>query len=104
MGLARVGLLVHTPSMGAFCVNLAYVSLLLCFFNMIPIPPLDGSQIVRSLIGMSYEVYYQFARYGMIILILVLNFVPYVREKLDFVTLKSWLVIGHWFGVPMPVF
>jgi Zn-dependent protease len=104
MGLARVGLLVQTPSMATFCVNLAYVSLLLCFFNMIPIPPLDGSQIVRSLIGMSYEVYYQFARYGMIILILVLNFVPYVRETLGMVTLKSWLVIGNWFGVPMPVF
>jgi Zn-dependent protease len=104
MGLARAGLLVHAPSMAGFCSNLAFVSLLLCFFNLIPIPPLDGSQIVRSLIGMSYEVYHQFARYGILILILVLNVVPWVRETLYAVTLKSWVAIGQWFGVSMPVF
>src|SRR5215471_13647958 len=104
MGLARVGLLMHSESATLFCSNLARLSLLLCFFNLIPIPPLDGSHIVRSLIGMSYEMYYHFASYGMIILIVVLNFVPWVRETLYLVTRKSWIIIGHWFGVPMPVF
>jgi Zn-dependent protease len=104
MGLARVGLLVHAEPMAVLCSNLARLSLLLCFFNLIPIPPLDGSHVVRSLIGMSYEVYYQFARYGMIVLIMVLNFFPWVRETLYLVTTKSWIMIGHWFGVPMPVF
>jgi hypothetical protein len=54
---------------------------------------------VRILIGMSYEAYYQFARFGMIILIVVLNFVPYVPAALKAVTDKSWRVIASWFGI-----
>jgi Zn-dependent protease len=101
MGLARVGLLFHSEAAAMVCLNLAHLSLLLCFFNLIPIPPLDGSHIVRSLIGMSYETYYHFARYGILILIAVLNFVPWVRDALYLVTQKSWILIGHWFGVPL---
>src|SRR5437879_3180293 len=67
MALARAGLLIHSTSMIRVCVDMAQLSLLLCFFNLIPIPPLDGSHVVRSLIGMSYETYYQIARYGFIL-------------------------------------
>src|SRR4249919_2110180 len=63
MGLARLGLLAGSDSIAVFLAQTARLSLLLCFFNLIPIPPLDGSRVVRSLIGMSYETYYQFARY-----------------------------------------
>jgi Zn-dependent protease len=99
MGLARVGVTVNSASMATVCVDMAQLSLLLCFFNLIPIPPLDGSQVVRSLIGMSYEAYYQIARYGFIMVILVLQ-VPQVRHTLNLVTLKSQLIIGGWFGMP----
>jgi len=73
---------------------------LLCFFNLLPIPPLDGSQVVRSLIGMSYEAYYRVARYGFIILILVLQ-IPMVQDTLGVVTYKSQFIIAGWFGLPM---
>jgi Zn-dependent protease len=73
----------------------------LCFFNLIPIPPLDGSHVVRSLIGMSYETYWQFARYSFIAIILVLQFPP-VRDGLGAVTHSSWTVIGSWFGMQLP--
>ena len=101
MGLARVGIAINSLAISDLCMSMAFISLLLCFFNMIPIPPLDGSQVVRSLLGMSYELYYQFARYGIIILILVLNFVPWVSAALNAVTVKSWMIIGSWFGIPL---
>ena len=52
---------------------------------------------------MSYEAYHQFARFGILILIVVLNTVPYVRETLQAVTDKTGHFIGSWFGIP-PVF
>jgi len=100
MGMARIGLIADLPALTNFCVMTAYISLILCFFNMIPIPPLDGSHVARSLIGMSYETYYQFARYGFIAVILVLQ-IPFVRTGLSLVTLNSLRIIGTWFGIPI---
>src|SRR5437879_2199956 len=81
MGLARVGLIANYEGMVQVCLQMAHLSLLLCFFNLLPIPPLDGAQVVRSLIGMTYEAYYQFARYGFIILIIVIQ-IPIVQHTL----------------------
>jgi Zn-dependent protease len=100
MGLARLGYMVHSSSMAEVCLNTARLSLLLCFFNLLPIPPLDGSQVARCLIGMSYETYHQIARYGLFILILVLQ-IRAVQQTLDAVTTKSWLAIAGWFGMPL---
>jgi Zn-dependent protease len=98
MGLMRVGTLVHSASMEDVCFKMAHLSLLLCFFNLLPIPPLDGSQIVRTLAGISLQTYYQMARYGFFVLILVLQ-VPAIRSTLLLVTVKSQLIIGGWFGM-----
>ena len=100
MGLARVGYMVHSSGMMEVCLNTSRLSLLLCFFNLLPIPPLDGSHVARALIGMSQEAYQQIARYGMFILILVLQ-VPLVQQLLDTWTMTSWLAIAGWFGMPL---
>ena len=50
--------------------QIAKISLFLCFFNLIPIPPLDGSHVMRHLVGMSEETYYSIAKWGFLILIL----------------------------------
>ena len=97
MGLARVGLLVGLPGMGDLCVDFAYLSLLLCFFNLIPIPPLDGSRVLRVLTGMSYEMYYQISRFGILLLILVLQ-IPQVRQGLGYLTIHTLQLIGRLFG------
>ena len=97
IGLARLGFIVHSASMVEVCLSTAYLSLMLCFFNLLPIPPLDGSQVVRSLIGMSFETYHQIARYGFLILILAIN-MPFVRDTLGAVTQKSFNIIAGWFG------
>ena len=58
--------------------QIALISLFLCFFNLIPIPPLDGSHVMRHVVGMSEEMYYSIAKWGFLILIVVLNFFPFV--------------------------
>ena len=58
--------------------QIALISLFLCFFNLIPIPPLDGSHVMRHVVGMSEEMYYSIAQWGFLILILILNFFPIV--------------------------
>jgi Zn-dependent protease len=98
VGLARVGAMAGSASMMELCVQMANLSLLLCFFNLIPIPPLDGSHVVRSLIGMSYETYWQFARFGFIAVILVIQ-IPFVRDTLGYVTKTSLQIIAGWFGI-----
>ncbi len=98
IGLGRLGLFANSSSLVDICVQMARLSLLLCFFNLLPIPPLDGSQVVRSLIGMTYEAYYQFARFGFIILIIVWQYPP-VRNTINFATEQTLLTIANLFGM-----
>jgi Zn-dependent protease len=104
MALAGLGYALHPGSLVQGCLevcrDLARLSLLLCFFNLLPIPPLDGSQVVRSLVGMGYETYQRIARYGIFILILALQ-IPLVQLALDTATRNSYLAIAGWFGVPV---
>ena len=53
------------------------VNLSLAFFNLIPLPPLDGSSIlVPFLKGEALQTYYRVQRYAMPILIIVLYLLP----------------------------
>jgi len=52
----------------------AYLSVALAIFNLIPIPPLDGSKVLFSFL--SDKMYYQLMRYerfGFIVLLIILN-------------------------------
>jgi Zn-dependent protease len=56
-----------------------YVNLVLCFFNLIPLPPLDGSHVVGCFLrGEALEKYYQIQRYAMPVLLILLYIVPTV--------------------------
>ena len=100
VGLARFGLMLHSEAVVTLCVQSAALSLILCFFNLIPVPPLDGSQILRVLTGMSYEAYANFARFGFIIIIVLLN-IPQVRQTLGTVTYGTLAILLNLFGVPI---
>jgi Zn-dependent protease len=99
VAFARIGLGVQSEAVVTLCVQAAQLSLVLCFFNLLPVPPLDGSQILRVLTGMSYEAYANFARYGFIIIILLLNFTD-VRNVLGAVTYGTLACLLRFFGVP----
>lgn len=98
LAVAKAGLMAGYPPLASFCKMAAQLSLLLCFFNLIPIPPLDGSHVVRVLIGMSHETYYRIARFGFIAVILVLQ-IKAVSGLLGVVTFTSYRVIAGWFGI-----
>jgi len=98
VALARVGLLVHLVQMANVCWQFASLSLLLCFFNLIPIPPLDGSRVMRVLTGMSWEAYANFARFGFIAVIVVIQ-IPQVRQALNFAVNGTLLLLATIFGV-----
>lgn len=52
-----------------------WINLLLLAFNLIPIPPLDGSHVVTHLLPASWAVRYQaMGRYGIVILVALLWF------------------------------
>ena len=98
VALARVGLMFHSDQMIDFCLQAAGLSLILCFFNLIPVPPLDGSHVLRVATGMSHETYANFARFGFIIIIVLLQ-IPLVRGVLGFVTYGTRDLLMQLFGV-----
>ena len=98
VALTRVGMIFHNGQMIDFCPQAAGLSLVLCFFNLIPVPPLDGSHVLRVATGMSHETYANFARFGFIIIIVLLQFPP-VRMALGFVTYGTLGLLVRCFGV-----
>ena len=56
-----------------------YVNLVLCFFNLIPFPPLDGSKVVLFFLkGEARRKFYELSQYAMVGLILILYVLPTV--------------------------
>ena len=100
VGFTRVAVMCGSEAMADMLWQIAELSLLLCFFNLIPIPPLDGSHVLRNLTGMAYETYFNLSRFGFIAIIIVLN-IPGVRGTLDSVTEKTLLALAFCFGFPV---
>jgi len=74
---------------------LVYINILLAWFNMIPIPPLDGSHLLKNFTRMSYQTYFWLSQWGIWILILALNFTPlrYILKMLISKTLYGMAII-----------
>lgn len=52
-----------------------YINLLLAIFNLLPIPPLDGSHVAKYILPPAWALSYQrVGRYGMLLLIVLLTF------------------------------
>jgi Zn-dependent protease len=96
--LARVGMQFDAEQMKMLCLSMAHLSLLLCFFNLIPVPPLDGSRVMRVVTGMSWETFARFAQWGFVILIILLQLQP-VRVALAVVTDTAFVLMALPFGL-----
>ncbi|BCW98913.1 MAG: peptidase M50 [Armatimonadota bacterium] len=72
--LLRTGVLAFTPGLRYFLIIMVIVNIGLALFNLIPLPPLDGSHILQGILPPeSARSYAQFAsQYGMAILLLLL--------------------------------
>jgi Zn-dependent protease len=98
MGVARFGQLTHSEPLIELGLLLVQINLILAFFNMLPIPPLDGSHLVKNAVNMSYETYWRLSQYGLFAVILFLN-VPGVRTALAKVTMTAELFIAKVYGL-----
>jgi Zn-dependent protease len=95
--LARVFAEVHLEKMVEPAMTMAYISLLLCFFNLLPIPPLDGSHLLKNL-GMSEETHLRLSRFGIILVIVALQF-PFVLGVLRFATRLTFFTFARLVGL-----
>ena len=99
VGLARVILLFGSADMTLQVLNMAQLSLLLCFFNLIPIPPLDGSHVLRNFIGMSWETYWNLCRFGIIPVWIAMR-LPFVQKYLAVSMGETMGFLLRCFGFP----
>ncbi len=71
------GLLHRIVPLGESALFLLYqiVSLnaVLFLFNLLPVPPLDGSDILKNMVNMKDETFLKFSKYGFVILIILIN-------------------------------
>ena len=87
LGLGKLGALAGSRLAVEMSVQLAQISLFLCFFNLLPIPPLDGSHVVKNFIGMKDETYWRLCQFGFIAVILVIQI---EFSQVSAATLGTW--------------
>ena len=77
------GLFYRFVALGESALLLLYqiVSLnaVLFLFNLLPIPPLDGSHILKNMVNMKDETFLKFSKYGFFILIILIN-IPFFQK------------------------
>ena len=100
MALARTGVLMNSEMLVEACHRLALLSMFLCFFNLLPIPPLDGSHILKYLIGMSYETFWRISQFGILIVLVVIQ-IDQVRYFLAASTVGSVQLMARLFRFPV---
>ena len=92
---------------GTFLMTLAMINLGLAIFNLLPIPPLDGSKILGSFLkGEVYEQYMKYQQYGFIILALILLLssmssggMSFITVAVDYVFDFLWYIVYLIFGI-----
>ena len=69
----RFGLIDLNTAGGAFLLQVVVLNLVLAIFNLIPIPPLDGSKILASVLADRYlPMFFAMERYGFLLIVLFL--------------------------------
>jgi Zn-dependent protease len=77
------------------------INISLGVFNLIPVPPLDGSRLFQILVGMSEETYVLFSQVGIFILLVLINlpfFQYYFSLSIDYLVDKFQIIGKFLFG------
>ena len=74
LALMFIASLVQSEWLFGFLVNTAILSIGLGLFNLVPIPPLDGSKVLFALLPQkAYYTLMRYERYGMLVLLLLVS-------------------------------
>lgn len=94
----RLGLFSFNSAGGEFLLLVVLVNLSLGIFNLVPIPPLDGSKVLASLLADRFlPLFLSLERYGIIILIIAV-YIPVFQNGLAFlINFLGRLVLGYGF-------
>ena len=57
-----------------------WINCILFLFNLIPVPPLDGSHFLKHALRIREQAYSEFSRYGFFVILVLIN-VPQFRER-----------------------
>jgi len=79
------------PTLAGLFEIVIWINIVLAIFNLIPIPPLDGSHVLKHIVGMKEETYMQFSRWGFLILIILINLAPFQKAFLFLVSSTYFL-------------
>jgi len=83
-----------------FMVLMVFINLGLAVFNLLPIPPLDGSKILYVLLPPRWmEAYYKLERYGMLILMVLVIFGVVQQLMSPVVRFIASLALPGWFPI-----
>jgi Zn-dependent protease len=71
--IVLLGLAAHTgDAVNTLCVSAARLSLFLAIFNMIPVPPLDGSKLLLAA-RVPFFIYVELARFGFLLILIAMT-------------------------------
>ena len=93
-----LGSTIFPPTFAAFLTIIIWINLLLAVFNLLPIPPLDGSKILFSFFPYSWRnIETWLERYGFFLILLFIFFGFGII--LPFIFFLFWLITGQPFGL-----
>ncbi|WCJ60125.1 site-2 protease family protein [Fontisphaera persica] len=96
--VARGAAWAEQPEAVKFCLDLAILSMFLFFFNLLPVPPLDGGNALHSIIGMKEETYLRLSQMGWIFILILINIRP-LFAWLAYLAVNSVKMGAGWVGL-----